>query len=145
MSDKVQYTEQFKEASKFFTLFGNKLLVERIDIGEVKTQGGIILTEATNTRSDLKLQKPHVAVVLARGQGYYDAEKRGYEPLEVEVGNVVLINSVGVHYYSTLPGAAKYSGNKVGITTEGDLQMVFKDIKAFKQYAAAMGGSIEGL
>lgn len=145
MEKKIQYTEQFKEASKHFTLAGNKLLVERIDIGEVKTAGGIILTESSNMRPDLRLQKPHVGIVLACGQGYFDADTNTYTKLDAEVGNIVLLNSMGVHYYSTLPGAASYSSNKIGLTTENDVQMSFKDLEAFKSYVTVMGGLIEGL
>jgi co-chaperonin GroES (HSP10) len=145
MEQKILYVEQFNKARQHFKLFGNKILIERLDLGEVKTAGGIILTEASNKRSDLALQKPHVAIILAVGEGYYDSSTNSYTPLEVKPGNIVLLNSAGVQYYSTLPGAASYSANKVGLTTEGDLQMVFENLEAFKDYALALGGVLEGL
>jgi len=139
MEFKLEYAAGFKEAGKFFKLIGNKLLVERIDVGEIKTKGGLIIGDAHNIRQDLKIQKPHVGVVVAVGEGYFDADTNSYIPLEVKVGNVVVLNSLGVQYLSVLPGVAGYAGNKVGITTEGDVQLLFQDEEAFQAYTKALG------
>lgn len=135
---KSQYLAQFEQNAKYFKLQGNKILIERIELGEVRTAGGLIIAESPNLRQDLKLQKPHLAVVLAVGTGYYDAETRSYEPLEVKPGNVVILNANGVQYYSLLPGLANYTANKVGLTTEGDVQLVFDSIEVFETYQKEM-------
>lgn len=137
---KSEYLGKFKEAVNTFQLFGNRILVERVDMGEAKTAGGIIIVESQKTRPDLQLQKPHIAIVLAIGKGYFDADENSYEELEVKPGNIVMLNSSGVMYYSMLPGASNYTANTVGITDEGNVQMVFKDKEAFEAYAKIMGG-----
>ena len=137
------YLSKFQEAKQTFELYGNKILVERLDTGEVKTAGGIIIAENSATRPDLKLTKPHVAIVVATGKGYYDSETDSYLPLELQPGNIVILNSLGVQYYSVLPGSPSYSNNVIGITTEADVQMTFKDVEAFKQYVKIFGGFIE--
>lgn len=135
---KSEYLEKFKKAGEFFELYGNKMLVERLDSGEVKTAGGIIISEATNIRADLKLQKPAVCMVLAVGKGYYDSSNNSYQPLDTVPGNVVILNSLGVQFYSVLPGSPSYSNNTVGITTEADIQMTFKDMDAYNAYVNSM-------
>jgi co-chaperonin GroES (HSP10) len=136
----MQYLNKFKEAKDSFTLTGNKLLIERLDVGEVKTAGGLFITESSNTRIDLKLQKPHVGMVIAVGQGYFDASENKYIPLETEIGNIVLINSAGCQYYATLPGISNYSNNQIGLTSESDVQFRFSSLEAFQQYARSLGG-----
>lgn len=136
----MQYLNKFREVSNLFTLTGNKLLIERLDLGEVKTAGGLFIAETSNTRVDLKLQKPHVGVVIAVGEGYFDADTKEYTPLDVKVGNVVIINSIGCQYYATLPGISNYSNNQIGLTSESDVQMRFKDLETFQKYAEGLGG-----
>jgi co-chaperonin GroES (HSP10) len=136
----MQYLNKFKEAAKFFTLTGNKILVERLDVGEVKTAGGLFLAESKDQRSDLRLQRPHVCVVVAVGEGYYNAESNSYTAMDVRPGNVVVLNSIGVQYYHTLPGIASYSNNQLGLSTENDLQLKFENIEAFQAYSKTMSG-----
>lgn len=138
---KSEYLNKFQEAAKTFQLFGNKILVERLELGEVRTAGGLIVAETSNVRSDLRMQKPHLGVVLATGPGYYDADKGDYQPLDVKPGNIVVISSVGVQYYSLLPGSASYNSNKIGITTEGDVQMAFQDLETFNAYSKIMSSN----
>lgn len=136
-----EYLNKFKNGSEFFNLLGNKLLVERLDSGEVKTAGGIIVAETSAVRADLRLQKPAICMVLATGNGYYDADKDEYLPLDVKPGNVVILNTMGIQFYSVLPGSPSYTGNTVGMTTEADVQIVFKDTEAYNKYLDAMTNS----
>lgn len=136
----MEYLSKFKEAGSFFELFGSKMLVERIEINtEVKSAGGIILATAGNTKSTLKKQEPLVACVLAVGQGYTN-EEGGTTPLDVQPGNIVVLNPNGVNFFSTLPGVPSYTDMRVGITTEGDVQLCFKDKEAFNAYCKVFGG-----
>lgn len=134
----VQYLEAFKKASKYFELSGNKLLIERLELGEVKSAGGIIMVENTKMHSDLKLHKPLIGIVLATGKGYFDASTNDYTPLEIEVGNVVILNANGASFFSVVPGLSNYSANKIGITTETDVQLTFKDMQEYENYVNAL-------
>ncbi len=136
---KSEYLEKFIAAKEHFRLAGNKILIERLDLGEVKTSGGIIISESANLRQDLKLQKPHVGVVLVTGPGYYDSATGKYDPLDLEPGNIIIYNALGAQYYSVLPGVANFSNNKVGLSSDADVQIVFKDMEAFSEYAKIFG------
>lgn len=131
--NKIKYLQKYGEAANLFTLTGNKILIERIDLGEVKTAGGLFVAEVPERR-DLKIQRPHVGVVIATGQGYFNEETNSYTPLEVKVGNVVILNMIGVQYFSVLPGASNYTNNEVGLTTETDVQLRFESVKEFEAY-----------
>lgn len=136
----MNYLDGFKQAEGTFELFGSKLLVERLEINaEVKSAGGIILSAANHAKSTLKKQEPLVARVLASGQGYTNEDGTSI-PLDVRPGNIVVLNPNGVNFFSTLPGVPSYTDMKIGITTEGDVQMCFKDVEAFNAYCKVFGG-----
>lgn len=138
--NKPEFLEAFKRTEGTFSIYGSKILVERLDQGEVKTQGGIILAENNFNRAEMKMQRPHIAVVLAVGKGYYNADTNTYEPLEVKPGNIIMLNALGVQYYLTVPGLNSYSSNKIGLTTETDIQLIFEDLEAFEKYEQALNG-----
>lgn len=136
--DKSIYFEAFKESKGTFKLFGSKLLVEKVDAGEIKSKGGIILSAPTGSRSNVKSMEPLVCVVLAAGEGYTNDEG-GSVPLSVVPGNIIITNANGVSFFSTLPGVPNYSEMKVGITTESDVQMVFESAAQFEEYVNIIG------
>ncbi len=134
------YLEAFNRASKYFTLAGNRMLVERMDDVEVKTAGGLYLAPASNKRSDLKLQKPLVCVVLATGEGYTQEGSEEKLPLDCKPGNVVILNAIGASFFSILPGMSSYTEERVGLTSESDVQMRFNSIEHFQEYTKALNG-----
>jgi co-chaperonin GroES (HSP10) len=133
-----KYFEKFKSASKLFKITGNKILVERLDLGEIKSSGGLIISDSSNIRADLRLQKGHIALVLAVGEGYFDADANSYTPLDVKPGNIVILNQNGAYYFSAVPGATTYTSNTVGISTEADVQFRFEGLEDFKAYSDIM-------
>jgi co-chaperonin GroES (HSP10) len=135
---KSEFLGRFEKAAGTFKLYGSKILVERMEQAEVKSAGGIILAHTGQKEAQFKLQMALIATVLATGNGYYDAESRSYEPLEVKPGNVVMLNTNGVQFYSTLPGSTSYNNQKIGLTTESDIQMIFEDLEAFNAYVKAL-------
>lgn len=137
------YLEAFKNAANTFVLAGNRMLVERLDSGEVKTKGGIIMAEAPGrSTNELKTHKPLVCVVIAVGEGYTGEEVDAPKiPLDCKPGNIVVLNAIGVSFFSTLPGIGSYTEMKVGLTTEGDVQMRFRDINQFDEYVNAVSGT----
>lgn len=134
----ITYLGTFKKAASYFELSGNKILIERLELGEVKSAGGIIMVENTKMHSDLKLHKPLIAIVLAVGKGYFDATDNSYTPLEVEPGNIVILNANGASFFSVVPGLANYSANKIGLTTESDIQITFKTLRDYEDYVEAL-------
>lgn len=131
--EQSKYQGQFATASKHFQLFGSKLLVEQLDLGEIKSKGGLILSAPSHAKSNIKKQEPMVCIILAAGEGYTNDEGVAI-PLTVKPGNIVVVNANGVLFFSTLPGVPSYTEMKVGITTESDVQMLFTDKEAFDAY-----------
>lgn len=140
MEIKSTYLETFKRASKHLTLPGNKILVEKIDTAEVRTKGGLIIAERQDIRSDVKSLKPLLAIVVAVGEGYLDTDSNTTVPLDVKQGSVVILNPNGVMFFSTVPGLLNYSDLKLGISTEGDIQLRFDSIEAYNEYEKAVNG-----
>lgn len=138
MEIKSKYLEAFKEASRFIKLPGNKLLVERIEQPEARTAGGIIIAENSNIKSDIKSFKPLIAMVIAVGEGYLDTETNSMVEMETKPGSIVLLNPNGATFFSTVPGLDSYSDMKLGISSEGDIQMRFDDMEAFNSYKEAL-------
>jgi len=142
MEIKSDYLDMFKEAGKYLKLPGNKILVEKLEQAEVKTKGGIILAERHDVRSDIKSLKPLLAVVIAVGEGYLDADTNTTVPLDVKPGAIVVLNPNGCAFFSTVPGLLKYNDMKIGISTEGDIQMRFDDLEAYKNYELAVNQTV---
>lgn len=132
-----KFNKAFERARPHFKLFGNKMLVERLNSGEVKTKGGIILTESSNIRSDLKSHKPLICLVLAVGDGYVGDDGE-LVPLDIKPGNIVMLNSLGVSFFSVLPGSSSYSDMAIGLTSETDVQLIFENLEEYEAYAKAL-------
>lgn len=128
-----------------FVLPGNKMLVERLEEEEVKTSGGLIIGTPARANSELKSHRPLVAVVVAVGEGYTDSssdDPNAKLPLDVEPGSVVVLNPMGVEFFSTIPGFNVSTEMRLGITSESDVRMRFKDIETFEAYKKALGGTV---
>jgi co-chaperonin GroES (HSP10) len=141
---KAKYLEAFGKAVSTFTLPGNRILVERLEVGEVKTKGGLFIAESPRLNSDLKNHKPLVCVVLAVGEGYTVEGDEGKVPTDVQPGHVVVLNPLGVSFFSVLPGIASYTEMTVGITSESDVQMRFNSIESFEEYKSILEGVLNG-
>ncbi len=131
------YLGAFQETKNNFKLFGSKLLVERMEAGELKSKGGLILAAPTHAKSSIKSMEPLICLVLAAGEGY-TADDGTNVPLTVKPGNVIITNANGVSFFSTIPGVPTLSQMKVGITTESDAQMVFESIEQFEAYVSVL-------
>lgn len=141
----TKYLEKFKDATKYFTLAGNRILVERMDAAEVKTRGGLIIAESPKINSELKSHKPLVCMVLAVGEGYTDPEAdSGFIPTDVQPGNVVVLNALGVSFFSVVPGVSSFTDMKLGISSEADVQMRFDSITDFEEYSKLMSEAFGG-
>ena len=127
--------EIFNVVNKYFTLSGNRMLVERLPDAEVKTKGGLFIGESSKAYSDIKTHKPMVCLVLAVGEGYNSDDSTETKiPTDVQPGHVVVINALGVSFFSTFPGIPSYTDMKFGISSESDIQMRFDSMELFEAY-----------
>lgn len=89
----------------------NRIVVERIETGEQKSSGGIIIPDAAK-------EKPQEATVIAVGPGKPNDEG-GREAMDVKVGDRILIGK----YAGT---EIKVDGKEVVILTEDEVLAVIE-------------------
>jgi len=113
-------------------------LIEVLPPKEIKTASGIVLSAPRDhVKSTAESQQHLLGIVLLTGAGYVDSDNNPI-PLDVEVGNIVMINELGLRYFSTFPGINNYTKNTLALTSENDIQMVFPNMEAFEKYEALL-------
>ena len=76
-------------------------------------------------------QQHLLGIVLLTGPGYVDSDGNPVD-LDVKVpGNIVMINELGLRYFSTFPGINDYTKNTLALTSKEIIQMIFPDMDAF--------------
>lgn len=133
-----QYLEKFKklEGSKF-KLAGGRILVEVLPKAEMKSAGGLIIAAPSSHKGIADMQRAVLGVVLMVGEGYTDNDGNDI-PMEVKVGNVVVLNEFGVRYYSDFPGVKSYTENKLAMTSESEVQVKFESFEELKEFEVLM-------
>ena len=117
---------------------GNRLLLELLPPPEIKTAGGLIVASSlTDHRSATKENAADVAVVLATGEGYY-GDDGAPVPLDLQVGNVVLVSRFGMRTYSTFPGIKDYVADTIALARDSDMHARWESVEAFEAYVEAL-------
>ena len=133
---------QVKEAEGIFKLHGSRVLVELLPAQEIKTAGGLILSAHTNqVKLSAQSQQAVLGIVLLTGEGYVDNDGNDV-PMDVKVGNVVMLNDMSLRAYSTFPGLAGYTQSTVALTSESDIQMSFENIEKYEEYSKLLNQEI---
>lgn len=133
---------QSEESTPLYRLQGARVLLEILPPREIKTASGIILSAPKDhVRVTAESHQHLLGVVLMTGAGYVDADNNPI-PMDVEVGNIVMINELGLKYFSTFPGIADYTRNTLALTSESDIQMIFSNEQAFEDYEARLNGQV---
>lgn len=132
-----KFTRMFSELGPQAVLRGDALLVEILEEPEIKTESGLIIAEdPEQVRGGVNNNKAKVGRVIATGEGYYDPETKENIPLDVPVGAVVMHPPYSVVEYSTFPGLAGLTGNKLGIISEKEVAFYYSSLEAYNK---AMG------
>lgn len=140
-----KYLEKFKklqteEAKTLYRLQGARVLLEVLPPKEIKTASGIVLSAPRDhIKATAESQQHLLAIVLLTGPGYIDSDNNPIE-MDVKVGNVVMVNELGIKYFSTFPGVDNYTKNTLALTSENDIQMIFYDITKYQQYESLLNG-----
>ncbi len=136
-----KFTTLFKELGGSVVLRGNALLIEAIEEDEeIVTKGGIIIAQDPNqVKGGLGNDRPMVGLVLAVGEGYYDAETGKTTPLDIPVGAVVMHPPYSLTSMSTFPGMAGLTKN-LGIIGENEVHFFYKDREAYKKARGLLNG-----
>jgi co-chaperonin GroES (HSP10) len=130
-----KYLQQFQRVSdNSLRLRGNRLLLELLPKPEVKSKGGLVLvTNISDHRTTTQDNMADICVVLRTGEGYYNDDGSTL-PLDLKVGNVVLVSRFGLKLYSNMPGLADYTGESIALARDTDVHAVWESIEHFEQY-----------
>jgi hypothetical protein len=80
----------------------------------------------------LDMNKPLFVRVLAVGEGYYDETTGNEIPLNVQVGDIILVGRIGVNFFSTFCGLVSETGNQIGLSRESEIRMRFKGEEGYQ-------------
>lgn len=135
----TKYLNRFEKlTSSDLPMRGNRLLLELLPKQEVKTKGGLVIaTSLTDHRSTTVENAADVAVVLAVGEGYYGDDGAAV-PMDIQVGNVVLISRYGMRTYSSFPGISDYVADTIALARDSDTHVKWDSIEAFEAYVAKL-------
>lgn len=137
-----KFLEKFKRlqenASDKFSLIGGKILIERIDEPELKTEGGLIIGNYKSQKVTAHDKKSELGIVLLVGSGYMD-EKGEEIPVDIKAGEIIMLPS-NVSYYSTFPGLTGVTENILGIVQESHVFFKFGSIDDFKTCSQVLNG-----
>ena len=130
-----KYLSQFVQVKDKYKLRGNRILVEVLPREEIKSAGGLILAAPpSDHRSTLDSNRACLAVVLAVGDGYYDDDTGEDSPLDIEVGNVIMLSAYGMRLYSTFPGVVDYVPEHIALIRDSDVTQAWKSKEDYEQY-----------
>lgn len=127
------------------TLIGDSLLVERVPIEEKRTSSGLIKSAdfgANHARNSIKTDLPVFVHVVAVGSGYYDDETKEPVPLDVKVGDIVLVGSHSVNWFSDMD-IPDYQAYEIGLTREQEIKLKFSGKEAYERAFAYLAPRTE--
>lgn len=140
-----RYLAAVRLAAKEFEelLTGDLMLVEAIPQEEIVSAGGIIIASTQRQVNSVKANLPHFVRVLAVGPGFYDPEDPAkITPLDTQPGAIIMIGENSVKWWSHLP-VTGYKPYDMGITSESEIQIKFKDDEAFRRVFGAINKGLE--
>lgn len=129
-----KYLKAFEELSKTqaVELIGDLLVVERLPEPEARDLGGIIVQDGDHVRAMFGSEsRPHLALVVATGKGYYS--DAGSVELNTKPGDIVVIGNASVKYFSSFGLLDNYAPDSLGITRDSDVQIRFRGKDGYKQ------------
>lgn len=130
-----KYLERFKGMpEEDMSLIGDYLLVEKIELEERKTTGGLIVNhhQIANYKNTTIMDLPVFVYIVAVGKGYYDEETNEPVDLTVSAGDICLVGSSSVRWFSDME-INDYQSYELGLTREAEIKLVFKGKKGYEK------------
>ena len=133
-----------KENDNDHTLYGSCLWVERIPEEEVKTASGLYIPQTTSKSQigTITSDKPFFVHVLAVGAGHYNEETGEDVPLSVAPGDVILIGTSSVKWFSYLE-IDNYEPYSIGLTLESEVQIKYEGREAYQRFFNSINSAIK--
>lgn len=129
-----RYLEAFQklQASNNVEFIGDLLVVEKLSIPQARSVGDLLVQDSDHARSAFsEATRPHLALVVAVGEGYYSDDKD--VALNTKPGDIVLVPPQSIKYFSAFGALANYQPDTLGITRDGEVQMRFRGAEAYEQ------------
>ena len=125
-----------------FVLRGSTMVVEVLEEEELKTKGGIIIATDRDQRKGNSVEQHKLLVgrVLMTGPGYWDDDKRAYEPLEVSTGAVLILPQFSTQFISMFPGLGRPTGNKLCLVKMDAVLAYYPTEAAYDKARAQLNG-----
>lgn len=137
-----KHLEAYKAARPYIKLTGNYLIVERVEVGEIKTASGLIASiDPGNQMNTISASMPLMVHVLAVGEGYLGEDGSEAE-LDTKPGDILMVGKNSVKWFPTLP-LNGYSADSVGITSEAETQIRWSGVDGYERYHRALSGTFE--
>lgn len=127
-----KYLNRVKAAvdAGLFSINGNRLLIEMLEEGEVRTASGLIASTGNNTKHYSAADRARVAVVLLTGPGY-ETEAGEKVNIPYNPGDTILVNQFGVKTFSRFFGIPEYAPDSIGLITDDLIQGKINNFTAF--------------
>jgi co-chaperonin GroES (HSP10) len=127
---------------KVFKLRGSTMIVELIPDQELKTKGGIIIATDSDQRKGNSVEHHKLAVgrVLMTGEGYWNEEMESYEPLEVNIGAVVVLPQFSTQFISMFPAITRPTGNKICLVKYDQILAYYPTEEAYELAKTKLNG-----
>lgn len=140
MSLTSKYLERFsKLKTRQLPLRGNRVLVEVLPKEEFKAgNSGLIMAAESDSRTSTEQNRADLAIVLAVGDGYFNEETGKLEPLDIEVGNVILVSRMGLKLYSQFPGIPEYTKETLALTRDSEVHAAWSSLEEYQAYSKAL-------
>ncbi len=116
-----------EKAPDAFDLYGDALLVEEIPAEEVKRASGLFVpvAKAVTNVNGIESNRAVFCRVLAVGEGYISDDGESV-PLNVEIGDVILVGRLSVNWFSVFGSVVATSGAQIGYTRESEIKVRFR-------------------
>jgi hypothetical protein len=127
-----KYLSRFEKlaANQLATLTGSRILIEPIELGEIKTESGLFLASPENqARSSFNAHKAHVGRILMTGQD----NKVPDTEFVLKPGHIVLLSEYGVKPYSAFLPGMSYADGDLQLSHTSEVHLVFETDEAFQK------------
>lgn len=144
-----KYLSSFSNLEKIrekYTLFGNRMLLERIVPDEViQTKSGILIpTDKKSMQvNTVSADRPEFFFVLAVGNGY-TRDDGSLEPLDTVPGQIVMIPKLSVRFFSYFGEMSGYDPDTIGIARESDIEIKFDSDKSYQEFFRTVSVNSDG-
>jgi len=138
MSDSAKYRRAIeataKESKGKYALYGDLIIVEMIDLEQYQKSSPIIISQGAGRQTNgMTANLPTFARIVMVGDGY-TKEDGTPEPVEAEVGDIILVGQNSVQEFSQFGKINNYGRVRLGITRASEALMRFSGQEGFDSF-----------